>query len=150
MKIFSENKKANFDYEILEKMEAGIVLNGQEVKSIKLGRANLLGSFVSLKTGSPELLGLKIPPYQPLNCPKDYDEKRPRKLLLNKKEISYLIGKSMQKGLTFVPIKLYTNKAKIKLEFAIAKGKKKASKKEAIKKREMDRNLARTFKEFNS
>ena len=146
MKVFSENRKAGFDYEILEKLEAGIVLNGQEVKSIKLGRAHLAGSYVSLKNGVPELIGLKIPPYQPLNCPKDYNEGRNRQLLLHRKEANYLIGKSEQKGLTFVPLKLYTNKAKIKLEFGIAKGKKKASKKESIKKREIQRGIERAIK----
>lgn len=151
MKIISENKKAFFDYEILEKFEAGIFLIGQEVKSIKLGRINLMGSYVVLKQSAknPEvfLIGASVPPYQPKNAPADYDPQRSRKLLLTKQEIKYLIGKSAQKGLTIIPLKVYTNKGKIKIEIGIAKGRKKYDKKELIKKREVDREIKRTMNE---
>ena len=139
MKIFAENKKAYFDYEILEKLEAGIALIGQEVKSIKNGRINLAGSYVVLRNNETFLVGCKIPPYQPKNAPADYNSERPRKLLLKKSESKYLIGKTKQKGLTLAPLKVYTKDGKIKLEFGIAKGKKKFDKRELIKKRETER-----------
>ena len=146
MKVLSENKKAYFDYEILEKFEAGIILIGQEVKSIKAGRINLAGSYVVLKDSEFFLINAKIPPYQPKNAPENYDSLRLRKLLLNKKEIDYLIGKVKEKGLTLAPLKVYTKRGKIKLEFGIAKGKKKADKREIIKKRETEREINRELK----
>lgn len=142
MKTFSENKKAFFDYEILEKFEAGVVLIGTEVKSIKSGKINLAGSYVVIKGEEPYLIGAKIPPYQPKNAPQDYDVERSRKLLLNKSEINYLIGKTKQKGLTLIPLKVYTKNAKIKLEFGIAKKRKKFDKREIIKKREAKKEIS--------
>jgi len=141
MKIFAENKKAYFNYEIKEKFQAGIVLIGQEVKSIRLGRVSLVGSYVVFRDGQPYLIGAKIPAYQPKNAGANYNPERPRKLLLNKTEINYLIGKSSERGLTLVPIKVYTENAKIKLGFGIARGKKKYDKKESIKKREDQREI---------
>jgi len=146
MKILSENKKAYFTYQILEKFEAGIALNGQEVKSIKLGRINLMGSYVVIRNGEVYLVGASVPPYQPKNAPSDYDPQRSRKLLLRKKEINYLIGKSQQKGLTMIPLKVYTNNGKIKIEFGIGKGKKKFDKRETIKKRETEKEMKRVLK----
>ena len=146
MKVLSENKKAYFNYEILEKFEAGLVLNGQEVKSIKSGRINLAGSYVVFKNDEAYLLNASIPPYQPKNAPPDYDPTRLRKLLLNKSEIKYLIGKSRETGLTLMPLKVYSKKGKIKLEFALAKGRKKKSKKELLKKRAIDREIERELK----
>ena len=146
MKVFSENKKAYFDYEILEKFEAGINLIGQEVKSIRLGRISLAGSYVVLKEGEVFLVGANIPPYQPKNAPSNYDPERGRKLLLRKKEINYLIGKTRVKGLTLVPLKVYTVKAKIKIEFGVAKGKKQADKREVIKKRDTEREIREELK----
>jgi len=146
MKIFAQNKKANFNYDIMEKFQAGMVLIGQEVKSIRLGRITLEASYVVLKGNSePYLIGAKIPAYQPKNAPVDYNPEQSRKLLLSKSEINYLIGKTAQKGLTLVPLKVYTNGAKIKLEFGIAKGKKKFDKREDIKKREAGREMARAM-----
>ena len=98
MKVLTENKKAYFDYQILEKFDAGLVLLGTEVKSIKLGRINLAGSYVVFKGEELYLIGAKIPPYQPKNAPPDYEPERSRKLLLNKAEIKKLIGKTKQKG----------------------------------------------------
>ena len=129
MKVFAENKKAYFNYQILEKFEAGIVLLGHEVKSIKSGRISLAGSYVVFKDEEAYLLNTNIPPYQPKNVPVDYDPNRLRKLLLKKSEIKYLIGKSQQKGLTLVPLKVYTKRGRIKLEFGLGKGRKKVSKK---------------------
>jgi len=146
MAVLAENKKAYFNYEILEKFEAGIVLIGQEVKSIKLGRINLLGSYVILRGGEAYLVNANVPPYQPKNLLTEYDSMRPRKLLLKKSEIQYLIGKSEQKGLTLIPLRVYTKKGKIKLEFGIGKGRKKVDKKELIKKREIEKDIKRELK----
>ena len=143
MKVYSENKKAGFDYEVLEKFQAGMVLFGQEVKSIKTGHINLSGSYVGLREGEPFLLGVKVPPYQPNNAGADYNEERQKKLLLNKKEIDYLMGKTKTKGFALVPLKIYDNNGRIKLEFALAKGKKKFDKKEKIKKRDVNREISR-------
>ena len=143
MKIFSENKKALFDYEVLETFEAGVVLFGQEVKSIKTGHINLSGSYVAINNGEVYLTGVKVPPYQPNNAGADYNESRQRKLLLNKKEINYLLGKSAQKGFSLIPLKIYEKHGRIKLEFGLAKGKKKFDKKEKIKKRDIEREVNR-------
>ncbi|HDL74898.1 MAG TPA: SsrA-binding protein SmpB [bacterium] len=153
MKIFAKNKKAYFNYEILETFEAGISLIGQEVKSIKSGRINLNGSYVVLrqsenKKGSPEvfLVGTTVPPYQPKNAPSDYNPERSRKLLLNRSEIKHLIGKTKQKGMSLVPLRAYAKRGKIKIEFGIGKGKKKADKRESIKKREVEKEMRRAMK----
>jgi len=146
MKIIAKNKKAYAKYEILKKFEAGISLIGQEVKSIKSGRINLAGAYVVLRAEEVFLIGANVPPYQPKNAPSDYNPGRSRKLLLKKSEIKYLIGKIKQKGLTLVPLKVYTKGAKIKLEFAIAKGKKTVDKRETIKKREIEREIRRELK----
>ena len=152
MKVLSENKKAYFNYQILEKFEAGISLIGQEVKSIKTRGLNLAGSYVVLKGPAkgrhPEVfwIGARISPYQPKNIPQDYNPERSRKLLLKKSEIDYLIGKTKQKGLTLIPLRIYTKNGKIKLEFGVAQGKKKFNKRELIKKREVVRDIQRVLK----
>lgn len=146
MKVFAENKKARFDYSILEKFEAGIVLIGQEVKSIKSGRINLAGSYVVPKDGEFFLIGANIPPYQPKNAPANYDPERSRKLLLRKAEIKHLIGKCQQKSLTLIPLSVYTKNGEIKIEFGLAQGKKRFDKRETIKKREVEREIERTLK----
>lgn len=146
MGVLSENKKAHFNYEILEKIEAGIALIGQEVKSIKTGRINLAGSYVGLSNNELFLIGANVPPYQPKNSPPDYLPERPRKLLLKKQEINYLIGKIKEKGLTLVPLRIYTKKAKIKIEFGIARGKKKADKRDSIKKKALNKEIERELK----
>jgi SsrA-binding protein len=143
MKIFSENKKAGFEYEILEKFEAGIILFGQEVKSIKTGHINLAGSYVIFRAGEPYWIGVKIPPYQPKNVGADYGEERVRKILLNKKEINYLAGRTKQKGFSLIPLKIYENNGRVKLEFGLARGKKKYDKKEKIKERDIQRDISR-------
>ena len=148
MKILAENKKAFFDFEILEKFEAGIVLLGQEVKSIKTGKINLAGSYVVLKNNEAFWIGANIPPYQPRNIGGNYNPQRDRKLLLKKKEIKYLIGKAKERGLTLIPLKVYTKKGLIKLEFGIGKRKKKKSKKEKIKERDIQREIEREMKEM--
>ncbi|RLC40287.1 MAG: SsrA-binding protein [Candidatus Nealsonbacteria bacterium] len=146
MKTIIENKKALFNYQILEKFKAGVVLTGQEVKSVKNGRISLKGAFVVVKGEEVFLIGASIPPYQPKNAPKDYNPQRSRKLLLKKSEIKHLIGKAKQKGLTMIPLKVYTERGKIKIEFAVVRGKKKVDKREEIKKREIEREIKRALK----
>ena len=147
MKILAENKKAYFNYEILEKFEAGVSLIGQEVKSIKTRGINLAGSYIIIKNGEVFWIGAHIHPYQPKNAPSYYNPERSRKLLLKKSEIKYLIGKTKQRGLTLIPLRIYTKNGKIKLEFAIVKRKKQFDKRELIKKREIEREIQRTLKE---
>jgi SsrA-binding protein len=135
------NKKAYYDYEILEKFQAGLVLTGQEVKSLRTRGISLSGTYVEIKGGEIFWVGANIPPYQPLNVDKNYDPQRKRKLLLNREEINYLMGKTKEKGLTLVPLSVYTKTYKIKLEFGLARGKKKFDKRESIKKREVERKI---------
>lgn len=132
--IYTENKRAYFDYEILEKFEAGIELKGAEAKSITSGKVNISGAYCVLKNGEIFIINMDIPPYQQKNTPSSYDPKRDRRLLLKKSEIKYLEGKP--KSLTIIPIKLYNKKSKIKVEIALAKARKKKDKRELIKKRE--------------
>lgn len=139
------NKKANFDYEILEKHEAGLVLLGHEVKAVRAGQVSLKGSFISVRSlgGQPELylLNCQISPYKQAGKLPDYNPLRERKLLLKRQEISHLLGKKQIEGLTLIPLKIYTSHSFLKLEFAVAKGKKKFDKRETIKKREVERRL---------
>jgi len=146
MKVLTENRKSTYNYEILETYEAGLALYGFEVKAIKTGHISLKGSFVTLKNKELFLTNALIPPYQPKNTPVDYDQSRARKLLLKKSEISTLIGKLKIKGLTLMSIRLYTKKNRIKLEFGIAKGKRKIDKRISIKKRDIERELGRKLK----
>ena len=146
MTTLAENKKAFFTYQILEKFEAGVALIGQEVKSLKTRGVNLAGNYVIIKNGEAFWVGAKISPYQPKNVPPDYNPERSRKLLLKKSEIKYLIGKAKQRGLTLIPLRVYTKRGKIKLEFGIGKGLKKVDKRELIKKREVERELKRELK----
>jgi SsrA-binding protein len=139
------NKKASFDYTLLEKYEAGLVLFGHEVKALRAGQGGLKGSFISLRThnGKPEfyLIACQISPYKQAGSMSDYNQTRERKLLLKNQEIRHLIGKTKEEGLTLIPLKIYTNHSFLKLEFALAKGKKQYDKRESIKKREVERNL---------
>jgi SsrA-binding protein len=141
-----ENKKAHFNYEILEKFEAGIELLGHEVKSLKNKQGSLDGAYVLVRGGEVYLVNANIPSYQPANAPNDYDPYRNRRLLLTKKEISELSLAEGTKGLTIVPISVYNKGSKLKLSFGIGRGKKKADKRESIKKRDTERELGRTLK----
>jgi SsrA-binding protein len=145
MTNFAENKKVYFNYEILEKFTAGIELLGFEVKAVKAGRMSLDGSYVVIRGNEAFLIGASIVSLQPKNTPKDYDERRNRKLLLTKKELRYLGEKENKNGLTIVALSLYNMNRKIKLELGLAKGKKKSDKRESIKKRESDREINRTL-----
>lgn len=147
MPTLAYNKRANFDYIITDKYEAGVVLFGHEVKAVKTGHISLKGSYVTLRQikgkDIPEvyLLNAHIPKYKKATTVEDYEPYRSRKLLLKKSEINKLIGKKQAEGLTLVPIKLYTTRNLIKLEFGLGRGKKKADKRETIKKRDTDRKI---------
>ncbi|MEI8360600.1 MAG: SsrA-binding protein SmpB [bacterium] len=153
MSILAFNKRARYDYEISDTYEAGIVLAGHEVKSIKTGHVSLKGSFItSLNTINALpvffLTGAHIPVYKSAaGKVGDYSPDRSRKILLHKKEIEQLIGKKQEQGLTLVPIKIYTKGSLIKLEFGVGRGKKKYDKRESIKKRDQDRQLRTLTKE---
>jgi SsrA-binding protein len=146
MPPYLENKKAYFNYEITEKIEAGISLFGFEVKAVKAGRGSIVGSYIIIRGNEAFLVETDIPPYQPKNAPPEYDPKRVRKLLLTKKEIARLIGFEKEKGLTIIPLSLYSKHGTIKVEIGIGKGKKIRDKRETIKRRETDREIRRTLK----
>ena len=146
MPTYAVNKKAKFDYEILEKFEAGLVLNGIEVKSIRGGGANLKGAFVTFHQDNAFLINMHVPKYKYAGTAPEYEPERSRRLLLKRKEIRYLRGKSEERGLTIVPISLYTKGRRIKVEIAIGRGKKKHDKREVIKRREVKREMARKIK----
>ncbi len=146
MPVLAKNKKAYFDYHILEKIETGLVLSGAEVKSVRKSQVSFAGSFVSIKKGGCFLINFHISPYQPKNMTSEYNPKRDRKLLLKKKEIDYLYGKSKEGGITLIPLKIYTKNNLLKLEIGVARGKKKHDKREAIKRKSIDRDLKRRIK----
>jgi len=146
MPHYAENRKARFNYEILEKYETGIEFLGTEVKSVRDGQMSLEGAFVIVRGGEAFLINANIPPYQIKNAPKDYDPLRNRKLLLTKKELDILAGSEKNKSLTIVPISVYNKSRKIKLEIALVKGKKKFDKRETLKKRDTDREIRREYK----
>lgn len=144
--ILADNKKALFDYEILEKYEAGIVLIGAEVKSVQGGHISLKGAYVTFHHNEPYLTGAHISRYKPAAGLADYDPERSRKLLLRNKEIRHLLAKKEEKGLTIVPLMVYIKHSKIKVEIAVGKGKKQFEKKEKIKARDIERDIRRTLK----
>ena len=146
MAVLLENKKAHFNYEVLEILDAGIELFGHEVKSLRKGRAKLEGSHIIVRGGEAYIVGMKIDPYQPSNVSVAYDPERTKKLLLTKKELVMLGDKETAKGLTIVPLKLYDKGSKLKLSIAIVRGKKLFDKRESIKKRDVDRELRRVMK----
>ncbi len=140
------NKKAHFNYEILDTYSAGVELFGYEVKSLKAGQGSLEGAHVTVRGGEAYIVAMFIPPYQAGNTPADYDPYRNRKLLLNKSEIQTLGKIEGTKGLTIVPLSVYNKGAKIKIDIATAKGKKKFDKRETLKKRDSDRDVRRDLK----
>ncbi len=148
MPNIATNKKALHDYQVLEKLEAGLVLSGPEVKSIKTGQINLKGSYVSINgKNQVYLVGAHISAYKPAAANQiNYQATRNRKLLLNKKEINYLAGKSKERGLTIMPISVYTKGSLIKVELGLVRGKKQYDKRETIKKREIDREIRRKMR----
>jgi len=146
MKIITENRKARHDYTIEESFEAGIELKGTEVKSMRAGKANLKDSFAIIENGELYLYGMHISPYEQGNI-FNVDPMRPRKLLMHKKEILRLLGKTKEQGLTLVPLKAYLKKDKIKIELALAKGKKLYDKREAAAEKSAKREIEKAMKE---
>ncbi|PIZ58539.1 SsrA-binding protein [bacterium (Candidatus Torokbacteria) CG_4_10_14_0_2_um_filter_35_8] len=146
MKALATNRRARYDYKILEEIEAGIVLSGQEVKSVKKGHISLKGSFVTLKGAEVFLTNAHISPYEFSGEVKEYNPERPRKLLLHKKEIARIIGKKKEQGLTLIPLKIYTKHRKIKVLIGIARGKKKFDKREEMRKKEAERKIQRAMR----
>lgn len=150
MEILSENRKAGFEYEILEKLDAGIELKGYEVKSVKIGRFAITGALcaphVTRSTGSGQaelfLMNSDIPPYQPLNTPAGYDSKRPRRLLVTKKEVNHLIG-SFNKGMKIIPLKVFVKNNLIKVEIALVRNKRKGDKREYLQKKDSRKEIKR-------
>jgi SsrA-binding protein len=145
MKILAQNKKAFHDYEIIENFEAGIELNGTEVKSCKSGKVNLRDSFVKIKDGEAFLLNAHISEYEKGNI-SNHEPTRTRKLLLHKREINRLIGKAQEKGLTIIPLKIYLKKNLVKVEIALAKGKQAHDKRNTIKEKDLKKEISRDFK----
>lgn len=144
-----EHKRVRFDFELMQQFEAGIELLGGEVKSLRNHHGKLEGAHVVVRGGEAYLVGMEIPPYQGGGQNKDtYDSHRNRRLLLNKKELVELKDAEETQGLTIVPIALYNKGRVIKISIAIAKGKKKSDKRETIKKREADREVARVVKNY--
>ncbi len=144
----AKNKKAYFDYHILAEFEAGLVLSGPEVKSIKAGEINLKGSYIDVKSDTEAyLINAYVAPYKPARSQQlNYDPYQPRKLLLHRKEIKYLYGKAKEPGLTVVPLEVYLSHGLIKLKIAVVRGKKKYDKREAIKQREFKRRQSQALK----
>ncbi|HOB89767.1 MAG TPA: SsrA-binding protein SmpB [Candidatus Colwellbacteria bacterium] len=146
MAVYVQNRSANFEYDILEKFEAGLALLGSEVKSLRSGKASISGAYATVKGNEAFLIGAEISPYQPKNTPKNYDPGRTRQLLLTREEIKELTGKIRKTGLTLVPIRIYSKGRTVKLELGLGRKKKKFDKREAIKRRETSREIERSLK----
>ena len=145
MEIVSTNKKARFNYEIIEKIEAGIALKGTEVKSIRNRNVSIGESYAQIKDNEVFLHNLHISPYEQGNR-ENHDPIRVRKLLLHKREIKKLVARTQQKGLSLVPLSIYLRKGKIKVELGIGRGRRLVDKREAIKKKTIEREIERIVK----
>jgi len=143
-RIAISNRKARHDYEVLDSFEAGVVLKGSEVKSLRLGNANLQDSYAYVKGSEVWLSGMHINPYEQANI-LNHEPRRERKLLLHKKEIRKLIGKTSEKGLTLIPLKVYFKNGLAKVELGLCKGRRSYDKRAAIAKRETEREIRRQF-----
>ncbi|MDP3989361.1 MAG: SsrA-binding protein SmpB [bacterium] len=141
-----ENKKAFLNYEITDRLHAGVSLVGHEVRALKAGKASLVGSYIIVRGNEAFLVGATIQPYQEHNTPDGYDPLHPRKLLLTKKEIAHLIGIEKEKGLTAIPLNAHLSRNKVKIEIGIARSKKKYDKRQTLKKRDANRDIERATK----
>ena len=146
MTTYISNKRARFDFELTTTYEAGLVLFGHEVKAVRNGHGSLIGSYITIHDNAAWLKGATITPYQEANTPKQYDQTRERKLLLNTKELAAIERETKQSNLTVVPIRLYNSGRNIKLEIAVARGKKKHDKRETLKARDAKRDIDRILK----
>ena len=145
-KLIASNKKALHDYFVVQKLEAGLVLTGTELKSLRDGKANLKDSYVTFTNGEAFLFGAHISPYSHGNL-QNHEPERTRKLLLHRREIEKLRVQTVEKGLTVVPLRLYFKGSKVKAEIAVVRGKKQYDKRETEKKREADRETAAAIKQ---
>jgi SsrA-binding protein len=146
MTDYITNKKAFFNYEILEGFEAGVVLTGSEVKAVRTGKASLAGAYVIIRGGEAYLVNAHISPYQIPNTPKHYEPDHARKLLLSRKQLTELEQASEKQGLTIVALKWYNKNRYLKLSIALARGKKKGDKRETLKERDSKRDIDRIMK----
>ncbi len=146
MTLLQKNRKASFNYEILDKYVGGLSLFGFEVKTIKAGQGSISEAYVKIIGDEVYLVGAHIPPYQPKNTREDYDPYRERKILLKRKEIEELQKRIKEANLTIVPLSLYNKGRYVKIEIALARGKKLVDKRQNIKKRDMERDLGRRLK----
>jgi SsrA-binding protein len=146
IKIVCQNKKARHDYHIIEVIEAGMVLVGTEVKSLREGRANLKDSYARIRNGELYLVQAHISPYSHAHYD-NHDPERVRKLLVHKRELKRLTGKTQEKGLTLVPLKIYFKEGKAKVELALASGKKSYDKRETLKRKDQKREMERAIKD---
>lgn len=142
-KLIAQNKKARHDYAVLDVFEAGLVLVGTEVKSLRAGRASLIDGYATVKNGEVWLEGVHIPEYTEGTWT-NHEPRRPRKLLMHRDEIAKLIGKTKEGGLTLVPLSLYFKDGRVKVELALAKGKKSYDKRQDLATRDANREIART------
>lgn len=147
MTTHAVNRSARFDYEILETIEGGLVLSGPEVKSIRTGHVNLAGGYITFHANTAYLTNAHIAKYRHAGNIVDYNPERSRPLLLKKRQVAYLRGKTQEKGLTIVPLSLYTKGRYIKIEIGVARGKKKYDKRQVIKERELKREIGRKVRE---
>ncbi len=145
-KVLASNRKAYHDYHIDETHEAGVVLTGTEIKSVRAGSVNLRDSYAQVRNGEMWLMNVHIAPYEPASR-QNVDPYRERKMLMHRKEILRLFGRAQEKGLTLIPLRLYLRKNKAKVEIGLARGKKEYDKREAIAKRESVREIDRAVKE---
>lgn len=147
IKIIAENRKARYNYFIEDEYEAGLVLKGTEVKSLRLGKVNLKDSYARIKDGELFVYQMHIGPY-PFAYYDNHDPLRPRKLLLHKREIKRLYSKTNEKGHSLIPLRIYFKNGRVKILLALAKGKRKYDKREAIKRRDEQRELDRARKQY--
>jgi SsrA-binding protein len=146
MSVYATNRRAVYEYEILERFEAGIQLLGGEVKAVRASNLSLQGAFVTMRGSEAFLTNALISPWQPQNSKAEYDARRSRKLLLNKHEVQELIGATQQKGLTIIPLRVYTKGPRIKVEIGLARGKRQYNKKERQKERDIKRDTDRLLR----
>lgn len=147
IKVVADNRRARYDFEILQSFEAGVELKGSEVKSLRVGHVNLAESYAAMKGTELFLINTNIPEYREANR-FNHEQKRPRKLLLNRKEIDRLSVGILREGLTIIPLKLFFNpRGRVKVDIALAKGKKNVDKRETIKTRDWDREKARVLRD---
>lgn len=148
MKIISKNKKAFHDYEVLDKIEAGIVLTGDEVKSLRAGHVNLTGSFANVHQGELFMVNCHITPYDKAYKKDEDTAKRSRKLLVHRRELNKLVGDISRKGITVIPLALYFKNSKVKVELGLCKHRKAAGKKQMLKERDIKRETSRELKGY--